>query len=522
MALERREAGKAGIFAMLGYKPRTAEVARFHNSEARRRIASAPARTSKSYSAAYELISHAIPEWYVEKETGKFAGWGESRWIWLIGPDYKTIKEWDYIWRELVDRRAQNGLGSFYQVETRSNTPQHGNMKLVLNFGTSITGEPCRVVIEGKSATNRESLQGEQVYLALFSEAAEIDEIVWERYMRTRTKYALFPTTPKLSAEWLKNMIDAGEADPALSTETFQYDGYANPNYDWDLFEIEKIRAGSRSLTGRAEDDPWFAEQFLGQWTGQDERALPFRKTSFGQYPAHVIDELPPWVRDEDGNVFARTIVSCDYGYSDSCVALIWAIGEREHYVVLGEVYEKQITTYDFVERIRAKCEELKVSPAYYVGDPKQPQIADIMRRRGLPVWDVDRKAMADRAAGFTALVDALSIDPISMVPRMRFASEVVGKGFGCPKAIREVSMLRRKQGTNAKEWSEGALIGDDHATDALRYGIQSRPRPAAMKGVADWISAHTARLRRRPAQAAAMRGPLAGAAASLNRGAYA
>lgn len=461
---------KEDVFHLLGYAPRTEEVKAFHASSARFRIISAPARTSKSYSAAYDAIYHAIPlyeelngTWYPCNPVN-----AQDIRVWIVGPDYKTIKEWDYVWRELAVLKKLKCLLP-YSIVARSNSPQHGSMRLVLEWGVSTLGEPVRTVIEAKSATNMESLQGEQVWCAVLSEAAELPEVVWTRYLSTRCHYVIAPTTPKLRAEWLRGMIDAGEQDASLSIASFRYNGHANPHYDWDLFEIERKKAASRTASGVADDDPWFAEQFLGLWTGADERLLPFRAEAWGDRKAHVVRELPAWFDA------ANTFVSIDYGYADACVALMWALGPSGRMCIVGEVHDKELTSYEFVAAVERKCAALGISPSYYTGDPKQPQVNRIMQDRGLPLWPVDVKAQSDRAAGGQALVDALSDDPATSEPRLTVLGDV-GNGWGVPALIREWKLLRRRTVATAKEWSQATVVGADHTFDAARYGIMTRP----------------------------------------------
>jgi len=500
--------GKGKVFALAGYQPLTAEVVAFHSSKARTRIAHAPARTSKSYAAAHEAYYHCFPS-FEKLPSGKWAFEREptgDRRIWLVGPDYKTIKEWDYLWWHLVVQKRRTPLGRFYRITTKANSAQQGNLKIVMEFPPDKNGDTPRVIVEGKSATNAESLQGEQVYMAVLSEAAELDEKILGRYLGTRSKYVLAPTTPKLSADWLRKLIEDGEAHPELSIESFRFTPYANPEYDWDLYWIEHAKAESRCAgkiltTPRGHDcfadlaacaassDPWFAEQFQGQWTGADERLLPFGAQ-------HVLDTVPDWCRS------ARVFVACDYGYSDASVGLFFAIGERDHLVILSEVYERQTTATEFVGKIREKAKAIGARPDYYVGDPKQPQIARLMRDRGLPVWDVDKRAMADRAAGYHALIDAMSLDPVTRTAKLRVVSEKAGEPFGCPQTIREMKNLRRKIGGSALEFSTGAVIGSDHAVDCCRYALQTRPQLKSIEPDTE-MRRYLASLRRRAAHAA-------------------
>jgi hypothetical protein len=484
--------GKPQIFQLLRYGPKSQEVADFHNSAARTLVPNAPARTSKSFSAAKEVVYAAFPPFDLVNGLPVFQrDPSGDRYIWLVGPDYKTLKEWDYVWEDLVTKRRKHGFDRFYKIKTKANSAQQGNLRITLDFGRDVHGDPVFVHILGKSATNPESLQGEQVYLAVLSEAAEMESKILARYLGTRCQRVILPTTPKASAEWLRVLIAEGQEHPELSIESFTFTPNANPLYDWDLYWIEHQKAESR-VHGRilsaarshdcfanlaqcpAAQDPWFAEQFQGQWTGADERLLPFTD-------AHVLNEVPAWsVQGADG-IAPRHFVSVDYGYADACVALYWAVGPREQYVLLSEIYERELTATEFVKRIHERSHALGIRPDYYVGDPKQPQVARLMQERGLPVWATDKNAMASRQAGGMALVDALSTDPTLLHPRLRVVSEKAGFPFGCPKLIREWRLLVRRKDTSSREWETGAIQGDDHAFDAARYGIQTRPKPKAL-----------------------------------------
>jgi hypothetical protein len=508
---------KPNVFALIGYAPQSEEVAAFHSSTARTLIPAAPARTSKSYSAAKEVVFDAFPEFdLIDGKVYFRRDASGDRYIWLVGPDYKTLKEWDYVYEDLVTKRRRHGFDRFYKVKAKSNSPQQGNLRITLEFGRDINGEPVLVHILGKSATNPESLQGEQVYLAVLSEAAEMDGKILSRYLGTRCRRVILPTTPKLSADWLRRLIEEGAEHKELSIDSFTFTPAANPLYDWDLYWIEHQKAESRTH-GRittppyghecfknlsqcpAASDPWFSEQFQGQWTGADERLLPFGKS-------HVIDVLPEWARPDN---HPRYVASCDFGYSDACVALFWAVGPREQYVLLSEIYERQVVITEFVRKIHERSYALGIRPEYYVGDPNEPQIARLLRERGLPVWSSDKHAMKDRAAGYTAFVDALSTDPELMNPRLLVLSDKAGHPFGCPKTINEWRMLIRKDGTAAREWSTGAVIGEDHAADATRYFLQTRPKPKQLvpkDEIGEYIRMMARRYGRVPPQRAHLR----------------
>jgi len=240
------------VFAAMDYKMYADEVVAFHKSEASIRIPTAPARSSKSYSAAPEVVYRALPH---RPLLGSLQ--------WLVGTDYPTNKEFQYVWKWLVEERERWTMGGHpIVIEKAHNNPQNGNMIIVIDWGKDKKYGRAKAIIEGKSSTNERALQGEHVTQCVLSEAAEHDRRIWEKYLSTRSTWAIFPTTPKPHAEWLHEMCEIGEKDPSLSIESFVFPYWANPYYDEDRYKREEKKAARRAESGKAEDDPYFAEQF--------------------------------------------------------------------------------------------------------------------------------------------------------------------------------------------------------------------------------------------------------------------
>jgi hypothetical protein len=440
---------KALVFDAMGYQCFAEEVKAFHDSEAFVRIIEAPARTSKSYSAAPEFVHRALPHKPLL-----------SSLQWIIGTDYKTNKEWQYVWEALVDGRDRWTMdGHRIQIEKAHNNPDNGDMLIVIDWGKGPHGR-AKAIIEGKSSNNERSLQGEHVTQLGLSEAAEHLARIWEKYLSTRYTWSIFPTTPKQDGMWLKEMSDLGKTDPSLSIETFTYPPHANPYYDFEKFKREERKAASRSETGRAEDDPYFAEQFLGRWTMYTGRVLPLEQRN-------LVTLDPAWLE------VSKIFVSVDYGYEDACVALFWAVLPSGALLIWDEIYERHLTTHEFVEKIGRKLEGHEHRVAYVCGDPKQPQVARYMADYGLHVIDVNKRAQVDRAVGHRRLVDLLSVDPDRGHPMLFLAED------RCPKGISEWRTLRYREGYN-NEYGATALKGADHFFDAGRYGVMTRPEPTA------------------------------------------
>jgi hypothetical protein len=470
---------KPEFFKLVGYECFSDEVKRFHESNARVKIPTAPARGSKSMSAAYDAAYDVFPP--VDEQNRPLR---KDFLIWIVATDYKTAKEWDYFWEIFVDNRKKYG---FPEPKKAHNSPNQGNMLIEIVWGRTPNGDISRTIIECKSSTNERSLQGEEVHRVLFSEAAEHEEKIWTQYLSTRYGEAYFPTTPKIRAQWLQQMIQLGELDPDLGIESFTFPPWSNPVYNWQRYWDEHKKAESR-VTGQiltyppdeldrmsetnghncfkaeshcqAAKDPAFAEQFLGLWTYESERVLPFRWQ--GEF-SHVLETVPDWVQ------YAPKFVTTDYGYSDPAFAGWFAVGTDGTCVLYRELYQDKLAVDEFVRKIHNMTKAANEQIAYYVGDPQRPEVSAIMRRRGLPVVAMKSKAMRDRAAGHATFVNYLSTDPATGRPKFYVTK-------ACPKSIDEFKFLRRRK-MDGNEFATGAYIGADHAYDGCRYFLMTNPR---------------------------------------------
>lgn len=484
---------------MFQYRFHEPVVARFHRSTARIRIPCAPARTSKSWSSAHDAFPEVFPDY--ERDGGKTFPVNvrekDDRRLWVVCPTYSINKEFDYLQRLLVAEAKQKGFD--YKVESNVFSPKQGTMEVVVNFGRDKNGVPVRTRVEGKSATNRESLQSEEVDFAVFSEAAEHPEYVWTRYLSTRAKRAVFPTTPKVQADWLRAMIELGEADPSLGIESFGFTPRCNPLYDWERYWQEHAKAERRTgnkaylrpqnprakcsrqnghdcfdeqVDCGAMRDPWFAEQFGGRWTHEADRVLPFR---WEGEDSNVLDAVPEWWAT------ARKYITVDYGYTDPACVLWFAMASDGTCLVYREIYEPKLSPSDLFRRVHQENAKLGETIEWYVSDPQQPGVEAEMKKSGFPFTGVrmDKKAVRDRDAGYTRLIQMLSVDASIGRPKLFVLSEKCGPGFGCPRTIHEWRTLHRREGSSRSEFSTGAIVGNDHAADAMRYGLMSHPKTA-------------------------------------------
>lgn len=476
------------FFHLIGYRTHDVEVNRFHLSPARIRIPIAPARSSKSMSGAAEAAFLGMPTTPLQDSLA-----------WIVGIDYPTNKEFQYVWKWIVEGHQKIGIQG-RDLEKSVNNPQNGNMQIVLNLGKDEEGITRRSVWEGKSSSNPRSLQGEEVTTGLLSEACEHPEEIWTKYLAVRTWNAIFPSTPKPQATWVKDMIDQGLKDPTLGIESFTYPPSANPEYRppsaaeplgslrYQLFVQEQRKADLRAKdefgpNATYEDDPFFAEQFLGHWVYYTGQVIPFRRSR------HVIPVTASSLSK------ARYEISVDYGYRDAAVALLWAITRGGAYVLLDEVYESQLTSADFAERIEDMIDRHDVDVDRIIGDPTKPDTNELFRRDlRLPIYEGDKNAIRDREAGHRKLTDLLTPQPWEdgrELPKL-FVSD------RCTRTIHEWESLRWNEKAKLEGSSSAFGKQADHAFDAARYFAMSRSKPSHDAREPDWLLLHQRNVQRR------------------------
>lgn len=414
----------------------------------------------------------------------------ESQIVWIVPPNYDLAKEFDYAYEDLIERKEK--LGFDYEVIHSLKNPNQGNMKIQIRWGKNLKGQNVDSIIEVRSAANEKQLQSEEVNIAILSEAARLPEIVWSKYLSTRTGRSVWATTPDIEAAWIYKEIERGNEKPSLKIRNFTFTPRANPRYNWPRFWVEHQKAELRTnaaavLTLPTNDeispsadnghdcfdpliecdavkDPGFAEQFCGQWTFTRGRVVPIRKEEgMRGEPAHVVSYDPIWAK------YADVHVSIDYGFTDPTVMMFWLVGPQQVYLRTS-VYERGLIPDDVAEAYDRviKKNEWHGRVKRMLGDPKKPEVVELFRRRGMPIWDVDKQAQVDRKAGHLELMNYLSVNPKTGEPYMLIHESNV-------EVLDEWMTLRYKDKVRDPN-TVNSFIGRDDAYDCARYFVMSHP----------------------------------------------
>lgn len=195
-----------------------------------------------------------------------------------------------------------------------------------------------------------------------------------------------------------------------------------------------------------------------GDWDAFDGAAFPEfdRKT-------HVVEPFtlsPNWPRFR----------ACDWGYSSPACCLWFAVGPDNELIVYREFYTKGLTADVFATEVLTK--EARERIQYGVLDMSTwakrgdvgPSIAETMIKMGCR-WRPSDRSSHSRVNGKLEVHRRLSISPETKKPKLFIFNT-------CTNLIRTLPMLP----IDPNDPEDVDTRAEDHAYDALRYGVASRP----------------------------------------------
>lgn len=186
----------------------------------------------------------------------------------------------------------------------------------------------------------------------------------------------------------------------------------------------------------------------LGQWVGSD--GLVYDRWDRQR---HVIEREGPW---------SRAMVWIDEGYTNPFVALLALEDSLGRLHVQSEVYERGLVRREKLKRLRAirdTAAGLDLPLSAVLIDPSAAELIDEVGAAGFPVVDADNAVaggiarVQDRLAREIDGLPAFSVDP------------------SCTETCREFETYEWKPDRGGRKFDEPQKQ-DDHAPDAVRYGI--------------------------------------------------
>jgi hypothetical protein len=372
-----------------------------------------------------------------------------NRWFWIVGPTYDLgEKEFRVIWDDLMVR---NGLIHDKRIK-RSYNVKSGSMYLEF---------PWRTRLEVRSAQHPESLVGEGLDGAILAEAAKHKRETWERYIRPaladKRGWADFTTTPE-GRNWIYDMWQFGR-DPA-------FEDYAA--WRFPAWMNNKVYPGGRQdpeilLLERTTPREWFLQEIAADFSA-----------FMGQIYSEWNEEAQ--VQRIEYNPMWKNYIAFDWGYVNPLAAIEFQVSPDDKIYIWREHYEPFLTLDEHFARMRGRNQPEGYRIDLTFGDAADPEATQVVNEKFAPcISDPDAKTNWREG-----------VDLVKTFLQGRPTGELLDDGgvvtepglyvdYSCSNTIREFGSYRGKPPTGGRQPSDPvdkAVKKDDHAMDALRYGL--------------------------------------------------
>jgi len=426
---------KALFFQEIGYEPHGPEQWAYHNSTSRFKVPVCGRRFGKSTMAGRDVE----PELFLP-----------NRRYWIVGPNYDLgEKEFRVIWNDLIIGRE---LGKDKRVKKAYNKKQ-GDMYIEF---------PWQTRIEVRSAQHPESLVGESLHGVIMSEAAKHRTDTWERYVRAALSdwrgWASFPTTPE-GQNWLYHLWQFGRDPDFPDYASWRFPSWYNRvlypggREDPEILLIEQT-------TSRE----WFEQEIAADFTA-------FVGKIYGEFQEdHHVEKVefnPAW----------PNYVAFDWGFVNPLAAVEFQVSPQDDIYVWRVHYKAYTTLSDHLDLMKARSQPQGYHIDLAFGDAADPEAALVVTQNYAPCI-ADPRAKENWREGVELVKTFLKVRPTGLVIDEYDTPLERPKLFidhSCKDLIREFNNYKAPNpvgGRNPKNPRETSSGIDDHALDALRYGL--------------------------------------------------
>lgn len=438
---------KEAYFKLVKYEPHEGQKP-YHDSKARFRIPTCGRRFGKTMMAA------------TDREIDLFSGKDVRGWI--VGPTYNLgEKEFRVMWNHLLVE-----LGFLRDKKTKkAYNLRGGEMFIELPWGARV---------EVRSATQPESLVGDQIDFAIMSEAAKHKHETWGRYIRPalfdRRGGADFPSTAE-GYNWYYDLWKLGQDPDKPDYESWRLPSWMNSVLFPNGADDEEI-----VITRETTSDEWFAQEIAAEFSS-------FIGRIFGEFQVethctrHTFQ--PNW----------PNYIAFDWGFTNPLAAVEFQVAPNDTIYVWREHYKSYWTLNDhiqFLKNGRDNPEGYHVDLAF--GDSADPDAVATVSQLFAPcVAEDDAK---DWRAGVELMKrfmkeyhDGISYDEHERaILRPKYYVD-----HSCPEHIRELQSYRRKETEfNTTDLASSVVKKDDHTIDAMRYALMNLFKLGANASLAD------------------------------------
>lgn len=449
MTLEKMyKVDKWKYFDLIKYKPHHKQIL-FHQSPARFKVPVCGRRFGKTAMGARELEP-------ILMMPGKR--------IWIVGPTYDLgEKEFRVIWNDMI---IGLGLGKERSVK-RSYAKKQGDLSMEFPWGTRL---------EVRSADRPENLVGDGLDYVIMSEAAKHTEETWNRFIRPalsdKRGSATFSTTPE-GQNWIYNIWQSGRNPNEPDYASWQFPSWDNP-YVYPLGrEDPEILSIERNTPKEIFDQEYGADftSFSGKIFAEWDEQTHVRETKFN----------PMW----------PNYIAFDWGFVNPMAAVEFQVDPMGRVHVWREHYKSRVRLKDFLGEMKARIQPDGYRLDLTFGDAADPEAVvsvseDFAPCYADPLSKSNWREGVELVKGFLKLQDIGEDDEYG-TPQQE---PLLFVDHSCANLIREFNNYRTTEPPKGKERNprEDAQKYDDHALDALRYGMMHIFKLGATSRLSDFV----------------------------------
>lgn len=419
---------KSAFFKKIGYTPHAGQIL-FHNSMARFRLANCGRRFGKSAMVARD----AEPKLMLKNKN-----------IWIVAPTYDLgEKEFRVIWNDLI---LGQRLGQNKEVSKAYNKKQ-GNMYIKFPWGT---------ILEVRTADHPENLVGDDLFHVIMSEAAKHRKDTWDQYIRPALAdshgTADFATTPE-GFNWLYEVWMLGKDDRFPDYESWKFPSWMNPH----VFPGGEQDPEILSMKGTMPEDAFNQEI----------------KADFGSFVGKIYHEWDPTVHcaNLQFNPAWPNFIAFDWGFTNPLAAIEFQISPDDKIYIWREHYKSYM-------RVERHCEELKrrTNPAGYhlelcFGDAADPDATLTVNEKFAPCLSLP-EAKENWRQGIDLVSGFLNRECDQDEHGGPIYEPALFVDHSCINTIKEFNNYKAPPGVGGKNAAEIGFKQNDHALDAIRYGL--------------------------------------------------
>jgi hypothetical protein len=421
---------KMALFAKVGYTPTAGQLA-YHNSPARFRCPVCGRRFGKSTMAARDLE----PKLFLPKKR-----------YWIVGPTYDLgEKEFRIVWDDLIIGQK---FGQDKRIKKAYNK-KSGDMYIEF---------PWQTRLEVRSADHPENLVGEALDGAIMSEAAKHKKETWERFIRPaladKRGFADFPTTPE-GFNWLYDIWSLGQHPDFPEFASWQNPSWANNfvypggRQDPEILQIERTTIRPWFLQEIAAEFSAFVGKIYERW--QDKTHI--RK--------HVFNPMWP------------NYITFDWGFAAPLAAIEFQVDPQDRIYIWREHYGAYKTLGQHIYELKQRQQPEGYHLDLAFGDAADPEAAQVVSEKLVPCVAM-QEAKTNWREGVDLVNSFLWRHTGNVIDEYGTPEEepALFVDNDCTETIREFNNYRAAPATAGRNPREIAQKIDDHAMDAVRYGL--------------------------------------------------